>query len=277
MIILYNPRATEFKYRLPISVLSLAAVFEGTYPWAMVDGNIDAHAGDTIARMLEQRPDIKYFLVTVMPGPQLMQAVPHTRAIKSRFPHVTTIWGGYFPSSHADVVLADPAIDYVVRSQCEITILELIEALESGRSVDDIDGLSFRRDSSIVHNKARKLTDPNAFPLLPYEKVDVRAYLKNTVLGNKTVSHHSSIGCPFTCSFCSVTKNYAGRWLAETPQRTIETVRYLHDRYDVNGIEFHDSNFFTSEKRVAAFSEGVMDLGLGWWGEGTIDTIMRYH
>ena len=276
MILLYNPRATEFKFRLPISVLSLAAVFEGKYPWHMVDGNLDPNAGDTIIDTLARNPDIKFLLVTVMPGPQLMQAVPHTRAIKARFPNVTIIWGGYFPSSHADVVLADQAIDYVVRSQGEITILELIEALENGTSVEHIDGLSYRASEKIMHNKARKLTDPNAFPLLPYEKVNVPAYLKNTILGSRTISHHSSIGCPFTCSFCSVTKNYAGRWLAETPERTIQTVRYLHDRYGVNGIEFHDSNFFTSEKRVAAFSEGVMDLGLGWWGEGTIDTIMRY-
>jgi hypothetical protein len=35
MILLYNPRATEFKYRLPISVLSLAAVFEGKYDWCL--------------------------------------------------------------------------------------------------------------------------------------------------------------------------------------------------------------------------------------------------
>ena len=40
MILLYNPRATEFKYRLPLSVLSLAAVFEGIHPWRIVDGNV---------------------------------------------------------------------------------------------------------------------------------------------------------------------------------------------------------------------------------------------
>ena len=40
MIILYNPRAAESKARLPISVLSLAAVFEGRYKWRLVDGNV---------------------------------------------------------------------------------------------------------------------------------------------------------------------------------------------------------------------------------------------
>jgi radical SAM superfamily enzyme YgiQ (UPF0313 family) len=276
MILLYNPQATEIRFRLPLSILSLGAVFEGTYPWQIIDGNLDRNAGQTIIETLERDPSIKYLLVTVMPGPQLQQAVLHTREVKRRFPNVTVVWGGYFPSSHTDTVLADGSVDYAVRSQGEQTILELLDVLENGGSLEAIAGLSYRQDAAIRHNKARKLADPNIFPVLPYEKIDVFSYLKNTVIGSKTVSYHSSIGCPFTCSFCAVTKNYAGRWLAETPERTIGEVRKLNKSYGVNGIEFHDSNFFTAEKRVAAFSEGIKDLGIGWWGEGTIDTIMRY-
>src|SRR5688572_23947727 len=236
MIVLYNPRATEFKYRLPISVLSLAAVFEGKHEWKLVDGNTDPNAEATLLRMFERDASLKYLLVSVMPGPQLTRAVPHTRAVKARFPHVTVVWGGYFPSSHADVALKDHSIDYVVKSQGELTILELLETLEHGGDLAAIDGLAYRDDTGrIRHNKPRKLTDPNFFPILPYDKVDVRRYLKNTILGSRTTSYHSSIGCPFTCSFCSVTKNYYGRWMAETAGRTISTVLSLQDRYGVNG------------------------------------------
>src|SRR5207237_7283128 len=91
-------------------------------------------------------PRIKYLLVTVMPGPQLAQAVPHTRAVKARFPHITVVWGGYFPSSHPNVALADSSIDFVVRSQGEHTTLELLDVLENGGSLAGIDGLSYRED-----------------------------------------------------------------------------------------------------------------------------------
>ncbi len=276
MIILYNPRAAESKQRLPISVLSLAAVFEGKYPWHLVDGNTDKEASVTIIQMLERDPSIRYLLVTVMPGPQLTRAVPHTREIKARFPHVTVVWGGYFPTSHTDTCMADPSIDYAVRNQGELTIMELLEALETGGPLHNIKGISWRKDGKVVHNPERPLADINRFPKLPYEKVDIHKYLGRTMLGSRTISYHSSLGCPFTCSFCAITKTYWGRWLAEDPKRTIETIKWLQGRYGVNGIEFHDSNFFTYEKRVAAFSEGIMDMGIGWWGEGTIDTIMRY-
>src|SRR5690349_12663835 len=160
MIILYNPRAAETKPRLPLSVLSLAAVFGDRFPWTLVDGNLDHNAGQTILDLLEKDPSIKYLLVTVMPGPQLSRAVPHTRAVKARFPHVTTVWGGYFPTSHTDVVLADPAIDYAVRNQGELTILELLDALEHGGPLDGILGLSYRENGEIRHNHARGLTNP---------------------------------------------------------------------------------------------------------------------
>ncbi|HUS14998.1 MAG TPA: radical SAM protein [Chloroflexia bacterium] len=277
MIILYNPRITSTKFRLPISVLSLAAVFEGQYPWHLVDGNVDPNAEATIMGLLESDPSIHYLLVTVMPGPQLTSAVPHTRAIKARFPHVTVVWGGYFPTSHTNVVMDDPAIDYVVRNQGELTILELLEALEAGAPVDRIKGLTWRRDGKVMTNPERPLADINSFPLLPYEKIDVPTYLCRTILGDKTIGYHSSQGCPFSCSFCAVTKVYSARWLPEKAERTVSTIRWLQQRYGVNGIEFHDSNFFTAEKRVAAFGEGLKGAGIGWWGEGTIDTMMRYE
>ena len=276
MIILYNPRAAESKQRLPLSVLSLAAVFEGRYPWTLVDGNIDPQAGQTILDLIEKDPSIKYLLVTVMPGPQLSRAVPHTRAVKARFPHITTIWGGYFATGHTATVLADPAIDYVVRNQGELTILELLEALEHGGALSTIQGLSYREQGAIQTNRDRALSDPNQFPVIPYDKVDVPRYLGRTMLGRRTISYHSSQGCPFSCSFCAVTKTYWARWLPEKVERTVGTIRMLQQRYGIDAVEFHDSNFFTSEKRVAGFAEGVKDMGLGWWGEGTIDTIMRY-
>jgi len=45
------------------------------------------------------------------------------RAVKRRFPHVTTIWEAISPNNYADVVMGDSAVGYVVRSQGELTIL----------------------------------------------------------------------------------------------------------------------------------------------------------
>lgn len=51
---------------------------------------------------------------------------------------------------------------------------------------------------------------------------------------------------------------------------------YLKKQYGADAIEFHDNNFFVSEKRVAEFSELVRKENIVWWGEGRIDTIDKY-
>ena len=79
-----------------------------------------------------------------------------------------------------------------------------------------------RKDGQVVSNPNRSLVDPNHYPVLPYQKVHVPSYLSRTILGTRTISYHSSQGCPFTCSFCAVTKTYWGRWLPEKVDRTLQ-------------------------------------------------------
>ena len=52
----------------------------------------------------------------------------------------------------------------------------------------------------------------------------------------------------------------------------------LVNTYGADSIEFHDNNFFTSEKRVATFAREILRRGLkvGWWGEGRPDQLLKY-
>ena len=43
--------------------------------------------------------------------------------VRARLPHVPIVWGGYFPTQHADTVLGSPFVDFVIRSQGEQPLL----------------------------------------------------------------------------------------------------------------------------------------------------------
>jgi radical SAM superfamily enzyme YgiQ (UPF0313 family) len=101
-------------------------------------------------------------------------------------------------------------------------------------------------------------------------------YLKDCFLGRRTLPHHSSYGCPFFCNFCAVVNMVNGRWLAQSAEHSARVTRHLHDAYGADAVEFYDNNFFTAEARVAEFAERIDDLGIGWWGEARIDTLMKY-
>jgi radical SAM superfamily enzyme YgiQ (UPF0313 family) len=104
----------------------------------------------------------------------------------------------------------------------------------------------------------------------------MQKYLGKTYLGNRTLAYHSSMGCPFTCSFCAVVPIFEARWKARTALQVYEDVKYIKENWGADAIEFHDNNFFVSEKRVIEFSNMIKNDNIVWWGEGRIDTINKY-
>lgn len=97
MILLVNPRVTRpANRRFPLSVMSIGAALPTDVSWEIVDGNLpglDVLA--TIVAHIERQaagPDpIKAVAMTVMPGPQLVNAVPLSKGLKARYPGMPII------------------------------------------------------------------------------------------------------------------------------------------------------------------------------------------
>lgn len=67
-----------------------------------------------------------------------------------------------------------------------------------------------------------------------------------------------------------------GRWLAQSGEHTAHVVRSLVKAWRLDAVEFYDNNFFVHEARSADFAERIKDLGIAWWGESRIDTLLKY-
>jgi anaerobic magnesium-protoporphyrin IX monomethyl ester cyclase len=277
-VVLYNPQnAATPKPILPMSLLSLAAVLDETADWILVDGNFEQDPLASVDRAIQQwEADI--LAITVMPGPQLKQAAPHTRALKARYPETQVIWGGYFPTQHWDVVLRSGYVDWVVRGHGEMVFRDLVRGLAAGRDVTQIQGLAHRAlGDEPVSNPMAPVPHPDQLPDFPYDRIDLLRYVRPTVLGRRTLSHHSSYGCPFFCNFCAVVNMVSGRWQAQSAARTAAVAEFYVDRARIDALEFFDNNFFTQQARVVEFAERIKPLGIAWWGEGRVDTLLKYR
>ena len=279
MVILYNPVSSPRKKPvLPMSLLAPAALLEHErIPYCLIDGNLlDDAPVDRLDRAI-QDTDASILGVTVMPGPQLMEAVPLCREIKRRRPRLSVVWGGYFPSQHYEVCLESGSVDYVIRGHGEHAFLELVKRLRNGEDGACMPGVAFRekRSGAVFAGQAPSLPDPDVPGGFPYHRVDMRRYVRETFMG-RTLSHHSSYGCPFSCNFCAVVNVSAGRWTAQTAERTAEITRRLVENWNLDAVEFFDNNFFVKEERVAEFSDRITDLNIKWWGEGRIDTLLDF-
>lgn len=281
MIVFFNPLSTTpGKQPLPLSLMALAAVVDGREPWSLVDGNIEKDPARAIARRFAERAGsdpIALLAVTVMPGPQVCQAVPVCQAIRIVCPDVTIVWGGYFATQHPATVMSSGCVDMVVRSQGERPLLELVAALKGDRPMDTVSSLSWKRaDGTVVTNASAPMTPLDDLPDYPYARVDMEQYIHPTYLGRRTIAHNSSFGCPFACSFCAVVAMTNRRWLSQSPARMESVLRHLRDGYRVDSVMMHDMDFFIAESRVAEFAERITPLQLSWWALGRIDTLMHY-
>jgi anaerobic magnesium-protoporphyrin IX monomethyl ester cyclase len=277
MLILYNPPSSaRRKPVVPLSLMALGALLEGEHEYVIVDGNLEPRPIDALERLIREH-DNPMLAVTVMPGPQLSDSVPLCRELKARYPHLTIIWGGYFPTQHYDVCLRSGYVDYVVRGHGEVVFKSLIDALVQGVDPTTLDGLAYRDVDGMVHtNHTAPIPHPDQMPEFPYHRIDVNRYARETFMGRRTLPHHSSYGCPFFCNFCAVVNMVGGRWLAQSAERTANVARRLVTDYRADAVEFYDNNFFVHEARTAEFAERVLDLDIAWWGESRIDTLLRY-
>ena len=136
MIIFYNPQSSaNRKPVLPMSLLAVGAVLAGRYDYCIVDGNLEDDPLATLAAKIGEAGERPILALTIMPGPQLEQAVPLCKELKQQHPHLIIVWGGYFPTQHWDSVLRSDFVDYCLRGHSEFAFLQLLDFLVSIQSV----------------------------------------------------------------------------------------------------------------------------------------------
>lgn len=290
-VLLVNPRmAQPSGTRLPLSILNLAAVLEGRWPWSIVDGNIDP---DPVGQALAALARTPHALVgvTVMPGPQVPTAIEISAAIRAAHPEVPIVWGGYFPTLYPDSAINAPYVDYVVRGQGEATLLELLARVsdagppslsthDSARDpavIRDIAGLTWKSGGQVVHNPERATVPPETLPPLPYDRLrDVRGYLRPSFMGARTAVHQAALGCRYKCEFCGVVSMWNGKTVLDAPERLLQSVGQLRDRWGADGVQFYDHNFFDKEETSLPIIEVLERLQMPWWCYARADTLARF-
>lgn len=275
-VILYNPLSTSpGKQRLPLSLMAIASVIAEDYDTVFIDGNLIDDPATALIQAVDET-GAQLISVTVMPGPQLRQAVQVCKAVKAARPAVTILWGGYFASNHTEVVARSPFVDYVIVGQGEAPFRKFVDTLYHGGAMTDVPSLAYAVDDNLTQTHRAPFVQLNNLPYYPYDRLDVSQYVGRSYLGSRVLSHHSSFGCPFACNFCAIVALAKQRWLAESAERLAGVVGYLHDNWQIDGLELQDMDFFVSEDRAAEFAERIAPLGINWWGLGRVDTLMGY-
>jgi hypothetical protein len=283
MIVFVNPRATRpGNRRFPLSLMAVGAALPDELSWEIVDGNrpgIDplAEIERHVATQAAGTNPVRLIALTVMPGPQLVSAVPLSRALKARYPGIPIVWGGNFGSLYPAPVLDSGYVDWLVRGQGEQTFVDLLAVLDGTRDPHTVPGLAFREADGSHHIGSERIwIGPAELPDPPYHKIDVADYLQPTFLGRRSGVYQASIGCPFGCSFCGVIAVFGRREKVQSPARVAEHLAHLVREHGMDSVHFYDNNFFLNEAHAREIAAAFLPLGIRWWCEARVDTLMRF-
>ena len=188
--------------------------------------------------------------------------VAYAQAASLRQAGVPTVIGG----SHV-TFLPDEALDhcdYVVRGEGQVTVVELVDALQGKREKTDIAGLSYWNVPAIgagsahsrkVHNPDRQPCPPEVFATLPAPDLSL-------IVGHERMTNipiMTQWGCPFNCDFCSVVAMF-GRSVRARP---VAAVLDELDHYRGRGsVFFYDDNFVVNKERTKELLRGMISRGL---------------
>ena len=135
-------------------------------------------------------------------GVSSMTADYHTskeilKACKEIDEKIITVIGGMHPT-FLDLECIDlPYTDIVVRGEGEWTFLALLSALENNQDLDQINGLTFKKNGKIIQTPDRDLGDLSELPPLNFNLLPEEFVKQSYVMGML------SRGCAFNCYFCA--------------------------------------------------------------------------
>jgi anaerobic magnesium-protoporphyrin IX monomethyl ester cyclase len=208
------------------------------------------------ARLARFQPDIIGATCVTLNFPVAVKTLQHCKAIA---PQATTLMGGpHVTFTAEETIRRFPGVDIIVRGEGEETLKELVFALDEGKKLEKVRGLTFRRNGTIFQTEDRPFIqeldllpppDRTLFPIARYLAMRVPA----SVL--------SSRGCPTGCSFC-VGYRMAGRQgRFRNPLRVVDEIESAH-RLGFEEICLDDDLFTRNRPHVLAICDEIGRRGL---------------
>jgi hypothetical protein len=164
------------------------------------------HFGYSLAHLAQQVAEQKPFLVGISANfsAYAEEALALARAVKKAYPPVPIVLGGHHATALPEAVLAEAAVDYVIRGEGEVAMVSLVRALKEGRDLGRIPGLGWRTHTGGVYLHARvAVADLDRCPPPAVDLIDRRFYRRR---GKRALVVTASRGCPFACSYCCMTR-----------------------------------------------------------------------
>ena len=187
-------------------------------------------------------------------------------AIKAAHPAIKIAFVGPPVTTDPERALNEcAAIDFVCRREFEFSVVEYAQ----GKQLEEIIGISYRKDGQIVHNADRPSNENlDAMPWATkiYKRdLDVTRYSVPFLL-HPFIALYSTRGCPAQCTFCLWPQTMSGHaWRKRSTDDVAAELAWAKENFpQVKEFFFDDDTFNIQKARTIELCEKLKPLKLTW-------------
>jgi radical SAM superfamily enzyme YgiQ (UPF0313 family) len=178
------------------------------------------------------------------------------KLIKDIDPSIKVVVGSCHPTFCPEEVLQNKAIDFVVRGEGEIPLLNLVKEIKKATpNWKIVPGIYYRNEDGKPQNNpgVPLIANLDALPFLARDLVlncDYGFYRVHCLTTTR--------GCPYPCSFCADKNLWGGKVRRRSVDNVIREFKLIESSYKVNFVDFDDGTFTYDKTYLKNFCNTII-------------------
>lgn len=267
----------EFTLSPPIILAYVAAIMEKAGHDVIL---IDAHAlklskEEVLHKIKSFRPDLLAFRVETYNFHQTLEWIEYLKLSTG----LKVLVGGINMDIYPLETMSYKAIDFGLQGEVLNTLPRFLDALENGKSFENIAGLYWRENGEIKYNSPDfKTVDFNLYPFPARHLLPNEVYHSFVSKNKNFTIMLTQTGCPYRCRFCAIAAIKKYRMPAYRKRSWENVVREFEICYydfGIREVDIFDATFFIDKERDIKICQEIRKRGIkiNWTCRSRVDVV----
>lgn len=274
-ILLISPSSCDLLHNesVPLGLVSIGTYLKhANHKVKIVDFNVTHISMQKILN--EFQPDICG--LSVRSSKQLSSAINISKKIKKC--NIPVVWGGAFTTTpKLEQFFDTDYIDIISLGEGEITWVDLADAFQNNKPLEDVKGIAFKKNGEIIQTEKREFLDLQTILPCDWSLVEIEKYFQHLYGAHKLLYVYMSKGCPGNCAFCYNNDFHNSCTRRKSVDIFMTELKSLVEEYDIDGFYLADEFAFSKKSDLYALCDALDELpkNLIWGFETRIGAVNK--